>query len=46
MEEARRGISAVTIRVGLINPKSNSKAIRRQREVEILRVTMGFTLLM
>ena len=43
MEEARLGPSAVTRRFGIINTKSNSKTIRSK--MEILRVTMGFTLL-
>ena len=43
MEEERRGTSSVTRRFGLINPKRNRKAIRRQ--MELLRVTMGFILL-
>ena len=43
MEEARHGSRAVTRRFGLINTKSNIKVIRR--EMEILRVTMGFNLL-
>ena len=43
MEEARRGTSTVTRRVGIIKPKINSKVINMQ--MDILRVTMGFTLL-
>ena len=43
MEEARRGPSAVTRRVGLIKTKRNRKAIIRKGEIR--RVTMGFTLL-
>ena len=43
MEEARRGTIAVTRSIGLINPKRNSEAISRQ--IDILRVTIGFTLL-
>ena len=45
MEEERRDPSAVTIRVRLINPRSNSKEIIRHIEMEILRENMGFTLL-
>ena len=43
MEEARRGPIVVTRRVRIRNTKSNSKSIRKQ--MEILRVTMGFNLL-
>ena len=43
MDESRIVPRALTIRVRLINTKINSKAIRRQ--MEVLRVTMGFTLL-
>ena len=45
VEDERREPSAVTIRVGLINPRSNIRAIRRQMEMEILGSKMGFTLL-
>ena len=37
--------SSVTRRVGLINNISNRKLIRRKMEIEILRETMGFTIL-
>ena len=43
MEEARHSPSAVTIRAGLINPKRNSEALRRQTKIP--RLTMAFTLL-
>ena len=45
VEEARRGPSALKIRVILIETISNSKAIGRKMEMEILRKIMGFTLL-
>ena len=44
VEEARRGPSALKIRVILIETISNSKAIGRKMEMEILRETIGFTL--
>ena len=42
-QEAIRGAITVTIRVELINPKRNRKSIISQ--MEILKLTMGFTLL-
>ena len=44
MEEVRRGPRIVTRRVGLINTIKNSRLIRSQIEMEILRATMGFNL--
>ena len=46
VEEEILGPSTVIRRVGLINIKSNIKAIRSQIEMNILRATMRFTLLM
>ena len=43
MEEVRRGPRIVTRRVGLINTIKNSRLIRSQIEMEILRAIMGFT---
>ena len=42
-QEEIRGAITVTIRVELIKPKSNRKSIISQ--MEILKLTMGFTLL-
>ena len=45
VKDSRSGPISLTRRFRIINPKINSKAIRRQMEIYILRVTMGFTLL-
>ena len=44
MEDARRGKITLTRIVMLINLRSNRKAIKRK--IDIVRVTMGFNLLM
>ena len=42
--DAKREPSAVTIKVGQINPRNNRKVIIRKMEMEAIRAKMGFTL--
>ena len=45
VKDSRSGPISLTRRFRIINPKINSKAIRRQMEIKILRATMMFTFL-